>query len=232
MPRLRLVAGPNGSGKTTLTKELIRKNIPLGQYLNPDDIARHISINAIIDGMYNERGFVGSDRKPKEFSSNFENIFAAILAQNVSLGLREDWVELGLSMTCESVMSDKRHLDFVDRAIKSGYEVYLYYICISDPERNIERVRQRVDNGGHDVPQEKIVERHRKSLLHLFDMAVKCKRVYLFDNSHENSIHFAEITPDGYLDISEKDFYKFDHEWFVEALLKKWDRAKIRIASW
>lgn len=48
MPRLRLIAGPNGSGKTTLTQFLISKNIPLGQYLNPDDIAKHIDLNGMI----------------------------------------------------------------------------------------------------------------------------------------------------------------------------------------
>ncbi|WP_409371109.1 ATP-binding cassette domain-containing protein [Marinomonas pontica] len=44
MASLRLIAGPNGSGKTTLTK-LLREEyaVPLGQYLNPDDIAKHIS---------------------------------------------------------------------------------------------------------------------------------------------------------------------------------------------
>lgn len=48
MASLRLIAGPNGSGKTTLTK-LLREEyaVPLGQYLNPDDIAKHISFSSI-----------------------------------------------------------------------------------------------------------------------------------------------------------------------------------------
>lgn len=49
MPSLRLVAGPNGSGKTTLTKELRETYaVPLGQYLNPDDIAKHIDLPALL----------------------------------------------------------------------------------------------------------------------------------------------------------------------------------------
>ena len=48
MASLRLIAGPNGSGKTTLTKLLREEySVPLGQYLDPDYIAKHISFSSI-----------------------------------------------------------------------------------------------------------------------------------------------------------------------------------------
>ncbi|MEC5341879.1 EutP/PduV family microcompartment system protein [Brenneria populi] len=51
MPHLRLIVGPNGSGKTTLTKTLRETySVPLGQYLNPDDIAKHIDLPGIFVG--------------------------------------------------------------------------------------------------------------------------------------------------------------------------------------
>ena len=80
MPKLRLVAGPNGSGKTTLTKELReRYAVNLGQYLNPDDIARHIDLAALWQEL-------GAGNGHSVAIQNSE--LAARLAQKIALGLR------------------------------------------------------------------------------------------------------------------------------------------------
>lgn len=130
-------------------------------------------------------------------------------------------------------MSHQSHQGFVDQANQAGFESYLYYICTSDPLINQERVKQRVIAGGHDVPEEKIISRYRNSLSLLYCMSKKCKRVYFFDNSGKEHIHFAEITSDGFLDIYKQEFDQIDASWFrfVEAVLKKWSRNMTRIAS-
>ena len=70
MPRLRLIAGPNGSGKTTLTDELRHKyDVPLGQYVNPDEI---------------ELTLREHEPDPQERSK---------LAQVIAKGQREMWLE-------------------------------------------------------------------------------------------------------------------------------------------
>lgn len=128
-------------------------------------------------------------------------------------------------------MSHKSHLDFVDQANGEGFESYLYYICTSDPVINQARVERRVLAGGHDVPYKKIISRYNNSLALLYEMSKRCKRVYFFDNSGAKHTHFAEITPDGYLDIYEKYFKQVKPDWFVTAVLKKWDRSKVRLAT-
>jgi predicted ABC-type ATPase len=40
----------------------------------------------------------------------------------------------------------------------------LYFICTIDAAINIDRVKQRVILGGHDVPEEKILSRYGDSL--------------------------------------------------------------------
>jgi predicted ABC-type ATPase len=42
-PFLLIIAGPNGAGKTTLTQHLLRNDIDLGEYINPDDIAAELT---------------------------------------------------------------------------------------------------------------------------------------------------------------------------------------------
>ena len=229
MPRLRLIAGPNGSGKTTLARYLISQSVPLGQYINPDDIAKYIDFP---DTLRSTEALLRVGKSTiSDGSEQFSSTFAAKLAQSIAVGLREEWVDAGLSLTYESVMSHESHLDFVDKANEAGFDSYLYYICTSDPVINQERVERRVLAGGHGVPADKIISRYENSLALLYEMTKKCKRVYFFDNSGDEHTHFAEITPDGYLDIYEKYFYQIDPSWFISAVLEKWDRSKIRLAS-
>lgn len=228
MPRIRLIAGPNGAGKTTLLKTLVSNRVPVGQYINPDDIARHINLNSSLEQASSE--FVDQAKNPT-FSDDYQRYVSVLMAQGIATGLREDWLAYKLSLTYESVMSHESHLEFVDKAVKAGFDPYLYYICTSDPDINKARVEQRVASGGHDVPEAKILSRYYRSLGLLPSMARRCKRVYFFDNSSEQHLHFAEITPDGHLDIFEKQFSQAEPSWFVDSLLKKWPKEKVRIAA-
>lgn len=161
MQRLRLIAGPNGSGKTTLTRALIDNAVPLGQYVNPDDIAKHISFGELVDRVKAQLP-ENTTNLPQSYEFNDEvfQYIEALMAQKIAIGLRHDWIDANLSLTYESVMSHPSHLDFVETAVDAGFQPYLYYICTSDPRINQERVRQRVESGGHDVPSDKIVSRY------------------------------------------------------------------------
>lgn len=212
MASLRLIAGPNGSGKTTLTK-LLREEyaVPLGQYLNPDDIAKHISFSSI------------------DHTLPDDTFLAAKLAQSISVGLRDDWVKDNLSFTYESVMSHESHIQFVEGAKKFGYKPYLYYVCTSEVELNKARVEQRVKEGGHTVPEDKIASRYLRSLENLHEMLTICRRGFLFDNSSTEMTFIAEVTQDGYLDIKAKAFDETQPHWLVEHVVNKWPKEKVRL---
>lgn len=224
MPKLRLIAGPNGSGKTTLTKELReRYAVKLGQYLNPDDIAKHLDLREL----WQQPEFTAVSH----FSTETNSSFAARLAQKIALGLRDDWIRDQLSFSYESVMSHHSHLEFFQRANNAGYKAYLYYVCISDPMVNLARVEQRVELGGHNVPTDKILQRYDRSLNFLSDMAQASRRSFFFDNSTRSLTFIAEVTPDGFLDIVEKNFDKVQPTWFVKSMIDCWPKNKIRIST-
>ena len=206
MPRLRLIAEPNGSGKTTLTDHLRKtQEVPLGQYTNPDEIEK--SLASIADPLKRSQ-----------------------LAQKISKGLRETWLNDGISHSYESVMSHPSHLDYIRKANELGYKTYLYYICINDPKINLDRVNERVISGGHPVPKDKILSRYKKSLEQLCEMAKLCRRVYFFDNTNELT-SFAEINPDSYLDIIPSSYNKLQPQWFRKNVLLKWNKKKIRLTD-
>jgi len=197
--------------------------MPLGQYMNPDDIAKHIGLEKLLNesGIYT-KGQITSDQQLK---------FASLAAQNITTGLRTDWMDSKLSLTYESVMSHPSHIKYIRSAREHGFRTYLYYICTNSSFLNNSRVKQRKAAGGHDVPEHKVRTRYTKSLDNLYDMARECRRAYFFDNSGKEAVHFAEITPEGYLDIMEKRFNACNPQWFQLSLLEKWDRKKIRLAT-
>ena len=52
-------------------------------------------------------------------------------------------------------------------------------------ERHIARVRSRVAQGGHDIPEEKIRERYTQSRLNLIRLLPRLTELLLYDNSKE-----------------------------------------------
>ena len=69
--------------------------------------------------------------------------------------------------------------------LKKGFKIYLYFIATSDPLINVHRVKNRVENGGHDVPDEKIHNRFYRTMNNLYAAFKIADRAYFFDNSKE-----------------------------------------------
>lgn len=81
----------------------------------------------------------------------------------------------------ETVMSQTGKVETVRTARKIGYRTYLYYVATDHPTINISRGANRVALGGHSVPENKIVERHHRSLDPLLNAIRQTRRAYIFD---------------------------------------------------
>jgi len=176
----------------------------LGQYVNPDEI---------------ELTLHSHEPDSKKRSK---------LAQTIATGQRQQWLDSKVSHSYESVMSHPSHLEYIKLANKLGFKSYLYYVCIADPDINVDRVDERVKLGGHPVPDEKIRSRYNRSLSQLYDMAMQCHRVYFFDNT-ELLVPIAEVKPNGYLDVKAKEYNSVKPGWFRTNVLLKWQKEKIRV---
>ena len=240
--RLRIFAGPNGSGKSTLLR-IIPESLPLGFYINPDDIEKAIASNKGInledygvspDEKALHSFFVNSDFvENKSDLAVLNGIFsihagvlvaaktnihpkysAAILAEF----LREENMKAGNDFSFETVMSHKNKIEFIQKAIKNGYHVYLYFICTDDVRVNIERVKMRVKEKGHSVPEEKIKNRYFRTLELLYDALKVCYKSYLFDNS-DKTIEVARVNRDGNMIMSVKP--ELLPNWFIKYVIDK-----------
>ncbi|GAA4405953.1 zeta toxin family protein [Nibrella viscosa] len=237
--RMRMFAGPNGSGKSTV-KSVIEASM-LGYYLNPDDIEKAVKRDGyydvsglnlpmsepeIIDFFENhplinrseEADFVPAIRFVQEEFIDFANVgFNSYLSAILTDFLRQKLIEAGRSFTFETVMSSADKVQTLQKARDAGFRNYLYYVATEDPLINISRIRHRVRMGGHNVPDNKVVERYYRSLNLLLDAVRLTNRAYIFDNSGETKVWIAEIT-DG-TDIELKT--DLIPHWFTRAVLDK-----------
>lgn len=151
------VAGPNGAGKTTFVEKFLH---PLGlRVVNPDAIARALFPDA-----------------PEE---------AAYEAARAADAVRTDLLRRGVSFCMETVFSDPNgaKLAFFEEARKQGYIVILIFIGLESSDLSAARVMQRTDEGGHDVPDEKIASRFPRVLANLAKALPFVDHAFLFDNS-------------------------------------------------
>ncbi len=241
-----MFAGPNGSGKSTL-KTLLPPEL-LGVYLNPDEIEAQIRQKGFINvedfGVVNNANldasilafFCNSDfLNSQGFSSVTEQLSVAngildfsriemnsYFASVMTDCLRRQLLKQRTSFTFETVMSSRDKVTLLEEAQGLGYRTYLYFIATDDPSINISRVRNRVKQGGHSVPDDKIVARYSRSLNLLTDAIRRTNRAYIFDNSSHNQDRtwLAEITDGQSLEIKADQI----PAWFKSAVLKKFQR--------
>jgi predicted ABC-type ATPase len=138
------------------------------------------------------------------------------LAADIAEFIRQQLLLHEISFTYETVMSHSDKIAFLQKAEEKGYRVYLYYIATEDPEINISRVNIRVAEHGHNVAPEAVRNRYYKSLKQLKTAIKLSNRAYIWDNSREATLLFAEITEGEEVEI-------FDREnvpaWFIKYVL-------------
>lgn len=163
-PVLCIVAGPNGSGKTTTTEQLLKNEWGADSfYINPDNIA-------------------------KEKYGDWNSSDAVLKAAREATRLRYECLDKGMDFVFETVFSSEEKMDFLRKAKEAGFFIRIFYVCTESPLININRIAQRYLNGGHEVPISKTISRYFGSLKNMVEAIRIADRVYLYDNSIENSV--------------------------------------------
>ena len=183
---LYIIAGANGSGKTTFAMSYAHlKKI---DFINADEIAKKYDPNDL------------QKYKIKAGKEFFRQL-------NANLEMNSN------SFIIETTLSGKYLEGVIKRAKSKNFRVVLIYLFLDDATENILRVRNRVLNGGHDIPIEDIKRRYvrsRKLFLNLYrNMVDKC---LIFFNGDDNYELVAEDN-----EILDEDLYLeflkgFEHE--------------------
>jgi predicted ABC-type ATPase len=157
MPDLYIIGGCNGAGKTTAAFKLLPEIFKAIEFINADEIAKGIS------------------------PLNPEGV--AIQAGRIMLQRIEALLNAKQSFAFETTLSGLSYIQLIKRARDSGYKVTLFYVWLASPEMAIDRVADRVKNGGHNIPTDVIRRRYAKGVANFVKYAQECHCWYFYDNT-------------------------------------------------
>jgi predicted ABC-type ATPase len=161
-PELWIIAGANGSGKSTAYGQA-SIDAPTGSIwiINPDLLAQRIADHEGVP-LLPDANIAAVTR--------IETWLYASVAAHQTVGV-------------ETVLSTPKYRTLVERAHAEGFAVRLIYVFLETAELNVERVRQRVKKGGHDVAEASIRDRRRRSFGELTWFFEHADHVDIYDNS-------------------------------------------------
>ena len=121
--------------------------------------------------------YINADVLKKEYSlTDIEAAQKAEIFRNKLLEKKADF-------SFETVLSTERNLILLRRAKESGYEIQCIYVLTCNADINVARVKGRVLEGGHNVPEDKIRSRYVKALELLPQIIDVCDKILVYDNS-------------------------------------------------
>lgn len=144
MPTAYLIAGPNDAGKTTFARDYLPNEVGCIEFINNDLIAAGLA------PLQPDRAHLRAGR-----------IVISELNQ-----LAKNLADFGF----ETTLAGRTYAAFLKELREAGYAVHLYYLWLPDVELDIQRVAERVRQGGHDVPVEDIRRRYQRSLVNFFQL--------------------------------------------------------------
>lgn len=158
MPNLFIIAGCNGAGKTTASLTILPDILQCREFVNADNIAAGLS------------------------PFNVEAV--AVEAGRIMLHRIEELLALGGDFAIETTLATRSYVSLVQRAQAMSYKVSLIFIWLNTPELALQRVAERIRNGGHSIPAHVVLRRYDRGIKNLFTLFMPvCDTWIIADNS-------------------------------------------------
>lgn len=175
MPKLFIISGCNGAGKTTASYTILPEMLGCTEFVNADEIAKGLS--------------------------PFAPESASIQAGRVLVKRVSELLDLGRDFAIETTLATRTYANLIKRAKQKGYMISLVYFWLNMPSLAVERVKSRVETGGHNVDEETIRRRYFIGIKNLLSIYIPiCDYWIAIDNSNNP----FEIIAEGGLDITTK----------------------------
>ncbi|HVQ36692.1 MAG TPA: AAA family ATPase [Pyrinomonadaceae bacterium] len=158
--RVIIIGGPNGAGKSTFAREFLPNEADCPVFVDADLIAAGIS--------------------------PFNPEVAAWRAGRLMLQEIAEHVRRGETFAFETTLAGRTYSRLIPGWRTAGYKVHLVFLGLDTAELAVERVRVRVDQGGHNVPEQVIRRRFEqgwRNFVEVYRPLVDSWRLY--DNSGE-----------------------------------------------
>jgi len=182
MPNLYIISGCNGAGKTTASFTVLPEMLDCREFVNADEIARGLS--------------------------PFQPEKVAVEAGRIMLQRIEELLKKQEDFAIETTLATRSYVQTIRRAREKGYSITLVYFWLNAPDLAIARVKRRVSEGGHDIPEEVIRRRYKKGIHNLFKLFIPiCDYWLLIDNSQNPYKIVAEGEEDQELNVQNRQIW-------------------------
>jgi len=167
VPNLYIISGCNGAGKTTASFTLLPAMLDCKEFVNADEIAKGIS--------------------------PFQPDSVSLQAGRIMIERIEELLNTGVDFAFEKTLTTLSYVNTIKTAKEKGYSVTLLYFWLNDVNLAIERVKTRVSEGGHNIPEEVIRRRYFRGIYNLTNKFIDiCDYWIVINNSSRPFTFIAE----------------------------------------
>ena len=157
MKKYIIIAGVNGAGKSTLYQT--DDNLQSMPRINVDEIVRTFG--------------------------DWKNLRDIISAGKSALEKISQYLSEGVTFNQETTLCGKTVMKNILYAKSLGYCIEMHYVGVDSVEIAKERVAQRVEKGGHGIPEKDIEKRYVESFKHLNKILKECDLIIFYDNTEK-----------------------------------------------
>jgi predicted ABC-type ATPase len=162
-----VIAGPNGAGKTTFAIKFLPEYVKCPNFINADLIANGLS--------------------------PFSPGAAAIKAGKLVLEQIQEFAEKRVDFAFETTLSGKLYVNLFKTLKKKGYKIHIFFLWVPEADLVVSRIKNRVAQGGHDVPIRDVLRRFDRSIANFFKLYQPLADSWmLFDNAGLTPLLIAE----------------------------------------
>ena len=182
MPKLYIISGCNGAGKTTASYSVLPDMLDCKEFVNADEIAKGLS--------------------------PFQPEKVAIEAGRIMLHRIKELMKQNNDFAFETTLASKVYKHLVTEAKANGYFVTLLFFWLDSVDLAIDRVKIRVSQGGHDIPEDTIRRRYVSGIVNLSKIYLPiCDYWMIYDNSNPPSSIIAEGYQDKEIEVYIPQIY-------------------------
>ncbi|MDR2920411.1 MAG: zeta toxin family protein [Tannerella sp.] len=173
MPYLYVIAGCNGAGKTTASYTILPEMLGCKEFVNSDEIAKGLS------------------------PFNSDSITVAVEASRIMYRRIRELIAAEKTFALETTLASRSIAKLLIGAQEKGYYVTLLYFWLNTPDLAVERVKNRVAAGGHNVTEVTVRRRYDAGIHNLFELYLPICDYWMIT---DNSLSPMEVIAKGFRD--------------------------------